>query len=60
MSTTERTMDTASPAGWMQLRNALQFARKRGIDPSEIARLIDDNYRDNGSSEACGGKPESA
>jgi len=57
METAELTFNTASPGGWSRLRNALEFALQRGIDPGDIARLIDDSYRNNGGSEACGRKP---
>lgn len=38
------TSNIASPTGWLQLEKAIEFALKRGIDPSDIAALIRDKY----------------
>jgi hypothetical protein len=59
METAELTFNTASPGGWSLLSDALKFALQRGIDPGDIARLINDSYRNKRGSEACGRKPES-
>lgn len=41
------TSNIAAPTGWLQLEKAIEFALKRGIDPSDIAALIRDNYNKN-------------
>lgn len=49
------TMSTASSSGWIRLERTLQSALKHGINPGDIARLIDDTYG-NGNSSAPGGR----
>lgn len=52
------TFDTASAGGWAQLESALRTAIQAGINPSDLAQVINNLHREGGNS-ARGRNPSS-